>query len=81
MTVVTLLQMQMRFDGTLGFPGGLVEKGEDPVIGLNREMEEEIGLEVASVASGLRILSVSLCHSPPPPTHTHALCLSKLQSL
>ena len=78
MTVVTLLQMQMRFDGTLGFPGGLVEKGEDPVIGLNREMEEEIGLEVASVASGLRILSVSLS-LPPPSPHTHAL--SKLQSL
>ncbi|KAK7101955.1 U8 snoRNA-decapping enzyme-like [Littorina saxatilis] len=38
--------MQMRFDGVLGFPGGLVEKGEDPLIGLNREMEEEIGLEV-----------------------------------
>ena len=75
MTVVTLLQMQMRFDGTLGFPGGLVEKGEDPVIGLNREMEEEIGLEVASVASGLRILSVSLCHPPPPHTHTCSLSL------
>ena len=38
--------MQMRFDGVLGFPGGLLEKGEDPVNGLNREMEEEIGLEV-----------------------------------
>ena len=73
---MTLLQMQMRFDGTLGFPGGLVEKGEDPVIGLNREMEEEIGLEVASVASGLRILSVSLCLSvttPPLPPHTCSL--------
>jgi U8 snoRNA-decapping enzyme len=39
-----LFQMQMRFDGVLGFPGGLIEKGEDPVVGLNREMEEEIGL-------------------------------------
>ncbi|KAL8621360.1 hypothetical protein ACOMHN_053381 [Nucella lapillus] len=37
--------MQMRYDGVLGFPGGLVDKGEDPVHGLNREMEEEIGLE------------------------------------
>ena len=38
--------MQMRFDGTLGFPGGLVDAGEDPVQGLNREMHEEIGLQV-----------------------------------
>ena len=37
--------MQLRFDGTLGFPGGLIEKGELPVIGLNRELTEEIGLE------------------------------------
>ncbi|XP_046561154.1 LOW QUALITY PROTEIN: U8 snoRNA-decapping enzyme-like [Haliotis rubra] len=40
--------MQMRFDGVIGFPGGLVEKGEDPVCGLNREMEEEICLDLTS---------------------------------
>ncbi|KAL4226962.1 ITP binding [Mactra antiquata] len=38
--------MQMRFDGILGFPGGLVDPGEDPVLGLNREMHEEIGLDL-----------------------------------
>ncbi|XP_041350464.1 U8 snoRNA-decapping enzyme-like [Gigantopelta aegis] len=38
--------MQLRFDGVFGFPGGLVEPGEDPVDGLNREMEEEIGLDL-----------------------------------
>ena len=38
--------MQMRFDGLLGFPGGLVEHGEDPLEGLNRELEEEIGLDL-----------------------------------
>jgi len=37
--------MQMRFDGTLGFPGGFLEKEEQPVNGLNRELSEEIGLE------------------------------------
>ena len=39
--------MQMRFDGCLGFPGGLVDKdGESPVEALNRELEEEIGLDL-----------------------------------
>ena len=36
--------MQVRFDGLLGFPGGLVEPGEDPLDGAIREMEEEVGL-------------------------------------
>lgn len=34
--------MQMRFDGHVGFPGGLIEEGEDPIHGLIREMDEEI---------------------------------------
>lgn len=38
--------MQMRFDGLIGFPGGLVDPGEDPVTGLNREMHEEIDLDL-----------------------------------
>ena len=37
--------MQMRFDGHVGFPGGLVEAGEEVVHGLIREMEEEINLD------------------------------------
>ena len=36
----------MRFDGLLGFPGGLVDPGVDPLKGANRELEEEIGLDV-----------------------------------
>lgn len=39
--------MQMRFDGLLGFPGGLVDPGEDPVAGLNRELHEEIDLDLS----------------------------------
>ena len=35
--------MQIRFDGTLGFPGGVVDKGETPEMAVNREMCEELG--------------------------------------
>lgn len=35
--------MQMRFDGYLGFPGGLVDAGENPVQAVNRELVEEVG--------------------------------------
>ncbi|ESO95697.1 hypothetical protein LOTGIDRAFT_116649 [Lottia gigantea] len=38
--------MQLRFDGILGFPGGLVDPGENPMEALNREMEEEINLDL-----------------------------------
>ena len=37
---------KLRFDGKLGFPGGLVEPGEDIVAGLNRELVEEINLDI-----------------------------------
>lgn len=37
--------MQMRFDGNLGFPGGLVDPGEDSVEALNRELTEEMNLD------------------------------------
>ena len=40
----------MRFDGKLGFPGGLVEPGEDIVTGLNRELAEEINLDLTEHA-------------------------------
>lgn len=42
--------MQMRFDGNLGFPGGLVDPGEDRVTALNRELKEEMGLDVSKHA-------------------------------
>ena len=35
--------MQIRFDGTLGFPGGVVDQGETPEMAVNREMCEELG--------------------------------------
>ncbi|XP_076818964.1 U8 snoRNA-decapping enzyme-like isoform X1 [Clavelina lepadiformis] len=38
------IMMQLRFDGKLGFPGGLIEEDEVTVVGMNRELSEEIGL-------------------------------------
>ncbi|XP_075225023.1 U8 snoRNA-decapping enzyme-like isoform X2 [Lycorma delicatula] len=39
--------MHMRFDGYIGFPGGLVDSGEEIVDGLNRELVEEINLDLS----------------------------------
>ena len=36
-------QMQVRFDGMLGFPGGMVDKGETPAQAVTREFNEEVG--------------------------------------
>ena len=41
--------MQVRFDGLLGFPGGLVDPGESVEVGLNRELVEEIALDEAKM--------------------------------
>ncbi|GFQ87301.1 u8 snoRNA-decapping enzyme [Trichonephila clavata] len=43
-TSSALVSMQMRFDGLLGFHGGLVTE-KDIVSGLNRELKEEINLD------------------------------------
>ncbi|KFM62925.1 U8 snoRNA-decapping enzyme, partial [Stegodyphus mimosarum] len=42
--IKTLVSMQLRFDGCMGFPGGIIEEGTNIVSGLNRELEEEINL-------------------------------------
>ena len=39
----TTPQMQVRFDGMLGFPGGMVDKGETPAQAVIREFNEEVG--------------------------------------
>merc|ERR1712213_131180 len=40
-----LVMMQVRFDGYMGFPGGLVDPEDASVVdGLNRELSEEINL-------------------------------------
>jgi U8 snoRNA-decapping enzyme len=38
--------MQLRFDGYIGFPGGLIHEGEDILSGLNRELFEEVNVNV-----------------------------------
>ncbi|CAF0728516.1 unnamed protein product [Brachionus calyciflorus] len=39
------IMMQMRFDGFIGFPGGLIDSTDASVVdGLNRELREEINL-------------------------------------
>ena len=43
--------MQMRFDGLIGFPGGLVDPGEDVVQGLNRELKEEMNLDMVTTST------------------------------
>lgn len=39
----TISQMQLRFDGRFGFPGGFVDDGEDLETAINREIVEELG--------------------------------------
>jgi len=38
--------MQLRFDGYIGFPGGIIDEGEDILSGLNRELFEEVNINV-----------------------------------
>merc|ERR1712059_6774 len=38
-----LVNMHLRFDGKLGFPGGMIDKGENVETALNREISEEMG--------------------------------------
>lgn len=41
-----MLQMQLRFDGKIGFTGGIVEVDDETVeIGVGREMQEEMGID------------------------------------
>ena len=42
----SILQMQLRQDGKVGFPGGLVDPGEEACEGLMRELSEEMALDV-----------------------------------
>ncbi|XP_029643915.1 U8 snoRNA-decapping enzyme-like [Octopus sinensis] len=45
-TIKANIMMQFRFDGCIGFPGGAVEANETIVMGLNRELQEEIALNL-----------------------------------
>ncbi|XP_068453822.1 U8 snoRNA-decapping enzyme isoform X2 [Clinocottus analis] len=42
-----IVLMQMRFDGLLGFPGGIVDPAESLEAGLKRELSEELGVSLS----------------------------------
>ena len=45
--LIPLVLMQHRWDGTVGFPGGLVNEGEALIKALIRESEEELAFEIS----------------------------------
>uniref|UniRef100_A0A673XAX9 U8 snoRNA-decapping enzyme n=2 Tax=Salmo trutta TaxID=8032 RepID=A0A673XAX9_SALTR len=69
-----IVLMQMRFDGLLGFPGGLVDPSEESLEeGLSRELWEELGFSLSVTVED----HVSSCHNPSsssshPITHFYA---------
>lgn len=49
--------MQMRFDGYIGFPGGLVDEGENDVQALNRELQEECNFRMYNLTEDNYVVS------------------------
>ena len=45
-----LFMMQLRFDGKFGYPGGFIDPGESIVEGVNREMNEEMSIDLNEVS-------------------------------
>ncbi|CAL8252788.1 unnamed protein product [Arctogadus glacialis] len=69
-----IVLMQMRFDGLLGFPGGLVDPGESLEAGLSREVMEETGVAlVFSEEDHMASCFAPTTSGPPstPPLITH----------
>ncbi|XP_047453409.1 U8 snoRNA-decapping enzyme [Mugil cephalus] len=59
-----IILMQMRFDGLLGFPGGLVDQSKETLeAGLSRELSEELGLAIPVTEEDL----VESCFAPASP--------------
>jgi ADP-ribose pyrophosphatase YjhB (NUDIX family) len=50
---VLLLKHRFRSDSGWGIPGGFLAKGEQPEVGLRREIREEVALEIKSLKLGL----------------------------
>ncbi|CAH1400209.1 unnamed protein product [Nezara viridula] len=50
--------MQMRFDGHLGFPGGLVDEGETPEEAVTREMEEEMAMDRQKLKISAEVMGI-----------------------
>lgn len=60
--------MQVRFDGTLGFPGGIVDNGETPEAAVGRELAEEVGCDQGLIQFTKEDHVISHCSD-----HTHFL--------
>lgn len=45
-SVLPFALMQMRWDGKIGFPGGKVDEGESLIVAVQRELKEELGLNL-----------------------------------
>ncbi|XP_054859485.1 U8 snoRNA-decapping enzyme-like isoform X2 [Eublepharis macularius] len=79
-------QMQMRFDGRLGFPGGFVDLRDTSLEeGLNRELREELGPGAASLhIAELDYMSSHASENPQRVVaHFYAkqLCLDELRTI
>lgn len=58
------IMMQMRFDGYIGFPGGLIDPEDSDIVqGLNRELEEEINLDKEFFCTQQDYFFTCVCHS------------------
>lgn len=56
--------MQMRFDGSIGFPGGLIDPDDNNIVdGLNRELQEELDIDKEHYCSEQDYFFSSVCHS------------------
>ena len=63
----------MRYDGTVGFPGGIVDKGETPEMTVNREICKQLECSVDKFAvTPADHLFSKISHNP---KHSNKLCL------
>ncbi|KAI5718204.1 hypothetical protein M8J77_017939 [Diaphorina citri] len=73
--------MQMRFDGYIGFPGGLVDAGESPLEALNRELNEEINLNPKYKVKDSDLVCIHYSQSKKIILHFYALQVEKTDVL
>ena len=78
---MTLIKVQMRFDGTLGFPGGIADKGETPEMAVNREMSEELGCSVDDFAVTLADHLLNQARAGRRPARTWFLRIASVREL
>ena len=86
-TSVSFIKVQMRYDGTVGFPGATADRGETPEMAVNRELSEGLEHDVDKVtvtpADYLLVSKISHEHRKTFCLHYHAkeISLETLQQL